>query len=543
MERFRHSILQIQVIPGSSADSLLEALKSLLPVETYRVISRVIGGKPAGNIRREQAENMDSKPAEVMYKKQAEKIPGKTAQTRAVRTKGNGNWLEISLQPLDEHHTQLDDLRTRLDHPEPQQSVRRVYKLNASLPHFRASSLSNQQSRLALSGLNASLVTDAHQPIKPLGHKFMRRFVVQIFHLQATYIASLGIGGSSQPLENTGHMGHAKLCRRLEKTAARALYALGLQMGEVTITAGEDGQFTITSISAMPDYDEGERAVQAAQAIVDTLSALNQHAGGANDTPVLIGMDPEFLLYNGTTGKVVPASRYLGFTGVAGCDSLRYRGVRRFPLAELRPKPGQEPREVLVHLLQAFQHAYALIEDTALVWQAGGMPQRGFPLGGHLHFSGIPLTFELLQVLDNYLALPVAVLEDRRAAARRPRYGSLGDFRLQEHGGFEYRTLPSFLVSPLVAKGVVAIAALIAVHEEQLQRRPLKQEKIYAAFYKGDQAQLREVLPDLYADLGSLKAYAKYENYIAPFIEATLSGRTWDEAVDIRRLWKVEKHS
>lgn len=46
------------------------------------------------------------------------------------------------------------------------------------------------------------------------------------------------------------------------------------------------------------------------------------------------------------------------------------------------------------------------------------MPQPGFPLGGHLHFSGVALNGALLRALDNYLALPLALLEDKRAVAQ-----------------------------------------------------------------------------------------------------------------------------
>ncbi|MNC37864.1 hypothetical protein D3C75_864470 [compost metagenome] len=171
------------------------------------------------------------------------------------------------------------------------------------------------------------------------------------------------------------------------------------------------------------------------------------------------------------------------------------------------------------------------------------MPQRGFPLGGHVHFSGVPLTAELLRVLDNYLALPVAAIEDSSSFRRRPLYGNLGDFREQSYGGFEYRTLPSFLVSPLVTKGVIALARLIAENVEVLTLRPLQQDEIYQAFYTGNQKILRNALPRLINDITSTTTYHRYENYISPFLEAVISGRTWDESSDIRRLWKLQNRS
>lgn len=489
MERLRRFGIRIQVVPGASAQKLLEALQDMARGGRYRIDA------------------------------------SKGVRHSSVNTAASMEWIEIGLDAttVNAHQEQLS--------------------MNGNLTEFLKSSTLDQQNRLRISGIDASLSSAGNASHKLQNRKFIRRFVVQVFHLQATSIAPLGALGLSQ-LQFREEEGRGSLLdRRLEKIAVRTLYTLNLQMGEVTIRAGEDSRFTVERVSPMPDFRGEELAERAAKAVFNTVLELYRQRGAVKEQQTLLGMDPEFLLFNRATGRVIPASRYLELTGEAGCDSIRYRGERRFPLVELRPQPGGEPREVLVHLLRAFRRAYQSIGDKALQWQAGGMPQRGFPLGGHLHFSGIPLTFRLLQVLDNYLALPVAVLEDQRGSKRRPRYGYLGDFRLQGHGGFEYRTLPSFLISPLVTKGVVAIAALIAGHEEQLKRRPLLDDEMYNAFYKGDQNQLREVLPELYADLTSLAAYSKYESYIAPFIEATCSGRTWDETTDIRRPWKLENHS
>ena len=51
----------------------------------------------------------------------------------------------------------------------------------------------------------------------------------------------------------------------------------------------------------------------------------------------MIGMDPEFLLVQMPESKIVPASRFLERTGIAGCDSVTIGGRRIYPIAELRP--------------------------------------------------------------------------------------------------------------------------------------------------------------------------------------------------------------
>ncbi|WP_342561309.1 hypothetical protein NST84_16710 [Paenibacillus sp. FSL R7-0345] len=188
--------------------------------------------------------------------------------------------------------------------------------------------------------------------------------------------------------------------------------------------------------------------------------------------------------------------------------------------------------------MSAVRAADRLIADRSLRWRAGGMPLPGWALGGHLHFSGVTLTAPLLRALDNYLALPLMLLEDARAAARRPRYGVLGDFRIQPHGGFEYRTLPSFLVSPVIAKGAVFLAHLIVSRYEDLTLRPLDREDLHAAYYSGDKTPLRAAFIPLQAQLRGLPGYAQAAAYIEPLLGYIAAERTWDESRDIRGLWR-----
>lgn len=405
--------------------------------------------------------------------------------------------------------------------------------INKNAKIFRSKSVKKWQDRLNACGIT----TELSGRVSSNAGTYLRRFVVRVFHLKALQILPLGKAGILPPWSSEDESDTPSvLWRRLESTAVRTLYALDLDMGELVISAGEEGKFTVEEISVTPDMRGVGTADLFANAMAEMLMNLSQLPVGRE---LLIGMDPEFLLYDHSRSRVIPASRYLNRQGEAGCDSLRIQGQLLFPLAELRPAPAREPREIMIHLLHAFRIAGVAITDEGLFWQAGGMPQQGFPLGGHLHFSGIPLSAELLRSLDNYLALLVSVLEDKRSFRRRPRYGFLGDFRLQAYGGFEYRTLPSFLISPLVTKGVVALSRLIAENVETLTARPLQDDRIYFAFYAGQQDAIRNILNPLIEDITSVESYSRYENYIAPFLEAVLSGRTWDESTDIKRHWKI----
>jgi hypothetical protein len=91
------------------------------------------------------------------------------------------------------------------------------------------------------------------------------------------------------------------------------------------------------------------------------------------------------------------------------------------------------------------------------------------PLGGHIHFSGNPVRQpeKIVKCLDVHLAIPLLMLENKISARERRQnhdYGHLGQYRAQRelHGGFEYRTPSSWLVSMNVAKMTLEIAQLIA---------------------------------------------------------------------------------
>ena len=170
----------------------------------------------------------------------------------------------------------------------------------------------------------------------------------------------------------------------------------------------------------------------------------------------------------------------------------------RYPVAELRPAPARSPDELASNIRRLLIQANTRIMDRTLRWAAGGMPISGFALGGHIHLSGVRLTSRLLRQMDSYVALPLAMLEDPSDHARRPRYGALGDFRFQPHGGFEYRTLASWLVSPLAAKGAFALMLLCARESEYLLYRPAEEESMIEAYYAGDRVTLRGCIEGLF---------------------------------------------
>lgn len=328
--------------------------------------------------------------------------------------------------------------------------------------------------------------------------------------------------------------------KRVKKEAVKAVYALGLDYGLVHAAITSKGHTLILDVEPIPELNRRltELFAEAINRYAAEAEAQAQAASAKPRKPVL-GADPEFVLRS-ERGTIVFASKFMGKEGRAGCDSIVLSDQRKlYALAELRPEPSSEPAVLLRNLRSAMRLAAAKITDPSLAWLAGGMPLKGFPLGGHIHISGIPLSVQLLRTLDNYLALPLAMLEDSTTASRRPKYGGLGDFRRQPHGGFEYRTLPSWLVSPEVTRGVFALARVIAGSYERLRLRPLNSTEVQRAYFESRKDLLATHVRLLWEDLESLEIYETYRTELDTLKEMILAQRAWDEQQDIRKAWKI----
>jgi len=378
--------------------------------------------------------------------------------------------------------------------------------------------------------------------------RFSHEYIIPVFHLQPLSLFQKSNGilfGAPHPLQKPQPAEFAELTAqapsyhavRAKREAVKAIYALGLDYGVVRIGARPGGELIVLEINAIPQLTDrlAELFAEAMNGFAEQLEAERPESG----QEATIGADPEFLLLN-DKGKVVFASNYMEKEGAVGCDAIVLPSFRKiYPLAELRPEPSKDVKQMIVNLHRTMQLAERRITDSSLRWVAGGMPVHGFPLGGHIHFSGVRLSSELLRALDNYLALPLVLLEDATTGDRRPKYGFLGDFRRQKHGGFEYRVLPSWLISPVIAKGVLALAKLIADHYLQLTARPLAEPDVQEAYYSGDKQRIRLLVPGLWSDLVRLPGFRKYEPYLTPLKIRMLRMQPWDEREDFRRLWKI----
>ncbi|RJX37765.1 hypothetical protein D3P09_22645 [Paenibacillus pinisoli] len=368
---------------------------------------------------------------------------------------------------------------------------------------------------------------------KEEGEADTRVYRVTVVNLEPFAIHRLA-GGRSQSIAAEGWPDAPPLSR-VARAAVRALYALGLEIGEAEVSLSDTGRASI--VAAWPLAADTLQGAELARRFAAKYAA---ETAGMAERRILIGADPEFALLT-PAGKLAPASRFFGegARGAAGADAM-YIGRRLlYPVAELRPEPAETPAALAANVRRLLARAAAKIGDPELRWAAGAMPLRGLALGGHIHISGAPLTGRLLRLLDSCAAYPLALVEDPAGRGRRPRYGALGDFRPQPHGGFEYRTLPSWLVSPAAAKAAFALALLCAREALRIPRLPAQEERYEEAYYAGDRTELAGCLDAVAAAVSATESYEPLARYIEPLFESARQGKTWDEGKDIRAKWRI----
>lgn len=180
----------------------------------------------------------------------------------------------------------------------------------------------------------------------------------------------------------------------------------------------------------------------------------------------LIGSDPEFVFsFNGAPKHAVDLGLKVGIA--AGCDQNER-------LVELRPYPSTSVVAHVAGIMTALRWLFRVYYHTwPTMWRAGAF-YGGDGIGGHVHFGRkSSLREDEVRALDA-LALCLGAthmfpLDEWRTRVlgdqRGQRYGQLSDTRKQKHG-YEYRTLPSWLISPSVAFTVLTLSKLALLDPE-----------------------------------------------------------------------------
>ena len=366
----------------------------------------------------------------------------------------------------------------------------------------------------------------------------IRLYRVDVFDLEPLTIRRLRQGRGLWQLEPVRRASPREL-ERAASAAVRALHALGLDAGraDVALLPPANGLLRegVCAVNPAPDWSGalGYRLLPALRRL--------RYPERPPEAHWVFGADPELMLIDPVTGHYAPASQFLPRRGAVGCDAQTAGGnppVR--PLAELRPEPTADALALVPELRRCLRLLEERLASTPLIWRAGSQPVEGFGVGGHIHFSGGSLTGPLLRALDTYLAVPVMLIENpAAAAARRRRHGYLGDVRFKGHGGFEYRTLPSWLVSPKVARAVLALAAWVINDHPFLPTDLFLATELMEAFYRAEKEPFYAAWERLRSDLLASPSSGRWVPAVEPLFELIECRQTWDEGADLRRTWWV----
>lgn len=362
--------------------------------------------------------------------------------------------------------------------------------------------------------------------VKQQSNCFLQKYEVYVCGLDVAALYRNGIKQKITPND--------PLQRRMLREAVRASYCLGLTISCVGFNYVGGGAIVIDNVDPAPEISDKQVRHRIKKMLKEQEKKRSLNREGAAQP--MFGADIEFLICS-RQGRLISAERLLPRQGRAGADAIYYRDRVVYPVAELRPEPAEDARRLFEQLIQVMQLAEVRMPRTDFVWLSGGMPKQGYPLGGHLHFSGIELDIELLRVLDNYLLLPLALSESDQSRQRRSRYGNPGDVRKKSYG-FEYRSLPSWILSPDLAKGVLALTELIAKHYLDFNMRPMLREPVARAFASGNKTLLRKIVNRLWEDISQVDGYPKLKADLEPFMKQLLNQEEWEDGRDIRTGWK-----
>lgn len=330
-------------------------------------------------------------------------------------------------------------------------------------------------------------------------------------------------------------------CVKIVDIARKTIYVLGLDYGLVTIALTGKRKPRVIDVCDSPPIRKKDM-----KGLINKIIVLkNQDYQSVNLTDeVKIGADPEFMLFNAKSGRMIAASDFFPREGIVGCDNIRVPNRQQRPVAEIRPNPATSPRELTDNIKIALTSANKLAPYHNVRWVAGSQPLSGYSIGGHIHFSNIPINYALLRALDNYLGIIVFLIENPLSAAlRRKKYGHLADIRLKDYGGFEYRTLGSWLVTPEITCAVLCLAKIVAEHYLELSSVYLNSTEALQAFYEGNQEYFRPLFQKIWREISRTSTYNEYKEELKVIINMIENNITWDERLDLKLAWKIEAGS
>jgi hypothetical protein len=249
-----------------------------------------------------------------------------------------------------------------------------------------------------------------------------------------------------------------------------------------------------------------------------------------------MGADPEFVIYNKTTGSLLESENEVNSYSRFGADG---NGIT----FEVRPLPSKNPLQVVSSIHNIFTgQVLASPKLFKHEWKAGSF-YDGCPLGGHIHFGvgGDEISYATTaSILDNYLGALTLLMEDydEGLSRRSEGYGFAGDYRTQDWG-MEYRPCSSWLTSPYVSAAVLCLAKTIVfevMNNPNFKPRHYTNRDVFE-YMKTDY--LQDHFPKAWEEITKMKLYQSFKPYIDIIYHIIKSKKCWYPNTDMKTAWGI----
>jgi len=230
---------------------------------------------------------------------------------------------------------------------------------------------------------------------------------------------------------------------------------------------------------------------------------------------LLVGADPEFEIID-KRGRLIGANVFFHGGKEIGTDGHLETG-------EIRPDPGRSPYHLMRNIKRVMRKLLnsESIPPESLIFAGGGTKVN---TGGHIHFSEKSYPKELPHLLHKHIGIYVLKHQTgiRNDLTDIIREGGRDAFRPNKpHGGWEWRQLPSYIVSEDMCQCIIVTTYALT-------------KAVYDGAYKDGET---------IHTLKSLPLYYAYKKDIDMFIEmfVTNKGKVKLEGVDIAPNWRIAK--
>jgi hypothetical protein len=201
---------------------------------------------------------------------------------------------------------------------------------------------------------------------------------------------------------------------------------------------------------------------------------------------IKLGADPEFEVSNSSGARLDASTIHgLAYSGELGRDGAAVVG-------EIRPPPG-DPSEVVNNISRILDEANRVLRGYDMYAGSG----KRYPIGGHIHFSGIKVNTTLLRQLDNLITVPLNSISSNRIRSGSG-YGQMSEYRSQPHG-WEYRAPCSWISHPDIARGVMEISHKCAMASMEVPAKLINTKEDLLAYAGTKEGNSQKVIAKFYA--------------------------------------------